>query len=274
MPELPEVKHHAEKLSSLCKDLKLESIIIRQGPYMASEKSKYQSFRNSVLEYKPHLITNVKTKGKYMYFVLDGEQYHALGIHHGMEGSWCDDSTNKHIILELHFSIGKTVFFQDSRRFGTFSFLSKDELEEKLRELGPDVFDEIEDCEELKLLIRSTKRIQKKKLCEAIVDQSFISGIGNYLRADIMYQAKLNPVRLINSLLDVELDQLFSAIKSVVKKSYESKATTTGVYTSSIHYGSYEFLIYGKKESPLGSSIESFKDRQKRTVWWVPTHQK
>ena len=274
MPELPEVLHHSEKLSDLFRYFSLQSIVIHRGPYLTSEKEKYSKFREFVFNFQSHQVKDIKTKGKYMYFLLEGDQHYALCIHHGMEGSWCDDPTNKHVILELKFSDDKKIFFQDSRRFGTFALLSEEELKCKLEELGPDVFHELKDWVELRSLIKVTKKIQKKRLCEALVDQSFISGIGNYLRADIMYEAKLDPRRLMNSFSDEELEKLFNAIKSIVNNSYESKATTTGNYKSSIHSGSYEFLIYGKEKCPLGNPVENFKDKQKRTVWWVPIHQK
>lgn len=292
MPEILEVIHHSESLSNLFKGSNLENIVIRQGPYLTSEKEKYSKFREFVSDYKSHKVKDIKTKGKYMYFLFEGEVHYALGIHHGMEGSWCDDPENKHIILEFQFSecennshIYKNnsdkceiefqeVYFQDSRRFGTFEFLSEDELLLKLKKIGPDVFYEIETYPEFLSLVTSTKKIRDKRLCEVLMDQTFISGIGNYLRADIMYESKIDPCKLMKDISGSEIESLFSAIKKIVKISYESKATTTGNYKSSIHSGSYEFLIYGKKESPDGGQVESFKDKQKRTVWYVPTSQK
>jgi len=286
MPELPEVLHHSEKLKESYQDTILESIIIHRGPYLTSEKEKYSKFRELSLKYQPCKVKDVKTKGKYMYFLLEEENHIddtkkstkksgtllntdvALCIHHGMEGSWCTDSENKHIILELRFSKNKSVFFQDSRRFGTFALLSKDELEDKLTALGPDVFHELKNYSEFSSLI--TSKFQKKRLCEVLMDQSFISGIGNYLRADIMYHAKLDPQRLMNSFSEEELEKLYDSIKFIVKSSYDSGATTTGNYKSSVHSGSYKFLIYGKNTCPLGNSVENFKDKQKRTVHWVP----
>ena len=284
MPELPEIAHHAENLSRSLKHKMLDNIVIRQGPYSTSEKEKYLIFRNACEKFKPHFIKEIKTKGKYMYFLLEGDQHYSLGIHHGMEGSWCTDSANKHIILELKYSqknksyskekFPEKIFFQDSRRFGTFSLLSKEELEKKLGELGPDVLRDLDTSKELKDLIDKKYRIQDKRLCEVLMDQSFISGIGNYLRADIMYEAKLDPTRIIDSFSDNEIEKLFDAIKKIVKLSYDSKATTCGNYSSSIHQGYYDPLIYGKKKCPSGGKIECFKDKQKRTVWWVPAHQK
>lgn len=273
MPELPEVRHHSEKLRDLFKKCNLEKIVIHRGPYLNSEKTKYETFRKSVSDYKPHLIKDVKTKGKYMYFLLEGEQYYALGIHHGMEGSWCDDPSNKHIILELVFAENKKIFFQDSRRFGTFSFLSENELQQQLDKLGEDVL-ELQNYPEFWNIIKNNKKIQKRRLCEVLLDQTVVSGIGNYLRADIMYHAKLNPQRIINSLSDEEIKTLYNSIKNIVQKSYDSKATTTGSYSSSIHNGNYVFLIYGRNKCPLGHKVDRFQDKQKRTVWYVPELQK
>ena len=271
MPELPEVKCHAEKLSSLFKGLTLNSFVIHKGPYLTSEKDKYKHFQTQTKEFLPHKVNEILSKGKYLYFLLEGNQYFALGVHHGMEGSWCTDSQNKHIVLELIFSEDKKIFFQDSRRFGTFSLLNEEELKTQLSRLGPDVF-QLENYQQL-LDILKNKKHQKHRLCEILMNQAIISGIGNYLRADIMYHAKLSPHRLISSFSEEEIKTLFSSMKYIVQKSYDSKATTAGNYNSSIHHGNYEFLIYGKKECHQKYKVEYFNDKQKRRVWWVPSLQ-
>jgi len=268
MPEKIEVLFFSKKIKDMCQGKKLLDIIIHKGPYLDSEKEKYSEFRKKANEFSIHKVEDVKTKGKYMYFLLSGK-YHALTVHHGMEGSWCTDPNNKHIIMELKFE-ERSIYFQDSRRFGTFDLLDEADFEMKLLDIGPDAFFEIKSYPELYAMIALDNKVKKKKLCDMLLDQTFISGIGNYLRADIMYHSGLHPEKHVGTLTEEDMEKLFWSMKSILKKCYEQGGTTTGKYNSSIHTGNYQFLIYGKKTSPLGEKIESFKDKQKRTVWWVP----
>ena len=52
------------------------------------------------------------------------------------------------------------------------------------------------------------KRYEEKKIGNLIVDQKVISGIGNYLRADILYQSTISPYRTIKSLNEEDLKNI------------------------------------------------------------------
>jgi formamidopyrimidine-DNA glycosylase len=272
-PEGPEVKHFTEKLNLLLQSYELLKIKIKQGPYFHSDKEKYSKFRHQVENFEPHVIKEIKCKGKWMYMVLYGPQYFAFGLHHGMEGSWCEESSNSHIILKFTFVTdidNKKLYFQDVRRHGTFCLLTEDEFNKKLNELGPSVFDVDEQTfiERFKI-----KRIQNHRLCEVLLDQKVIAGVGNYMRADIMYLSKLSPIRFISSLSTEEISELYKASKKVAWDSYNAKATTVWNYESSIHRGNYDPLIYKKEISPENDPVETFQDKQKRTVHWIPNVQ-
>jgi len=279
MPEGPEIKIFAEQLSDILDGAILNTLKIHRGPYLSSEKSKYKVFRSAVKNYTPHRVTDVKSKGKNLYILLDGDQYASLLVHHGMEGSWCQDPENSHIILELEFTkessvsgSSKQLFFQDSRRFGTFGLLTEKEYTASLARIGPDVYT-IADFIEFQERLRGIKRIQNHRLCEVLLDQAVISGIGNYMRADILYRAGLDPRRTVASLSDGEMCNLYVACFRVAWGSYNCKATTCGNYESAIHRGNYTTIVYGCEECPRGYKVETFVDKKKRTMWWVPSHQ-
>ncbi|RLI44978.1 hypothetical protein DRO61_11475 [Candidatus Bathyarchaeota archaeon] len=271
MPELPEVKIFANRLNFSCKGCEIQSISIVRGPYKENEKERYVKFREQVETFKSHRVTKVKSKGKWLYFELNGPSYAAFGVHHGMEGSWCTNPNNKHAILELVISgehkTSTKIYFQDSRRFGTFLLLTKDELKKELDKIGPDIFKMT--CEEFDIALK-TKRIQDKRLCEVLMDQRVIGGIGNYLRADIMYLARVDPKTEIKDLTDKNKERLYKAIRKVSRTSYKAGSTAVGYYESSIMKGGYQFLVYQKVICPKGKDVETFKDKNGRTVYYVP----
>lgn len=269
-PEGVEIRIFANRLNFSCKGCKMQSIKIVRGPYKENEKKRYVQFREQVETFEPHRVTKVKSKGKWLYFKLNGPSYAALGVHHGMEGSWCTNPDNKHIILEIEISAehktSKKIYFQDSRRFGTFLLLTQDQLNKELDKIGPDIFRMT--FEEFDKSLE-TKRIQQHRLCEVLMDQKIISGIGNYLRADIMYLAKIDPKTEIRDLSDKNKERLYKAIRKVSRTSYKAGSTTVGYYESAIHSGNYKPLVYQKTICPKGKNVENFKDKNGRTVYYV-----
>jgi len=271
MPELPEIKIFANRLNFSCAACQMLSINIVRGPYKENKKEKYKHFRDQVETFRPHRVKKVKSKGKWLYFQLSGPNYAALGVHHGMEGSWCTNPDNKHVILELEVSSedesSNKFYFQDSRRFGTFLLLTKEELRKELDKIGPDVLKM--SSEEFNKALE-IKRIQKHRLCEALMDQRVVSGIGNYLRADIMYLAGADPKTKIQDLTGRDRERLYRAIRKVSRSSYKAGSTTVGHYESAIHSGGYQFLVYQKTVCPEGNGVQTFKDKNGRTVHYVP----
>jgi len=265
-PEGPEIKIFAKKLKASFKGKKLLEIRINhkvKNPYATNPKGRYLSFRERIKGLEPHLVKDVKNKGKWLYFELEGK-FAALGIHHGMEGSWCEDF-NKHVLLSLIFE-DRSIHFQDSRRFATFSLLTEEELSKNLQKIGPDIF--YVNFSTFKKQMK-TRRIQDKKLCDVLLDQAIISGIGNYMRADILYLAQLNPYSIIGEMEDSKFILLWNLCQEIAWESYYQQATTCGNYESSIHTGNYQPKIYGRQKCPKGFKVETAKSKG-RTIHWVP----
>ena len=49
------------------------------------------------------------------------------------------------------------------------------------------------------------------------MDQTKISGIGNYLRSEIMYEAEINPFSYIIDLSETEINNLYKYIISIMQ---------------------------------------------------------
>ncbi|MDQ2854739.1 MAG: hypothetical protein M3R68_00300 [Acidobacteriota bacterium] len=59
----------------------------------------------------------------------------------------------------------------------------------------------------------------------ALLDQRIVAGLGNYLRAEIMFACKLNPWRKVGDLSDRNLKSLRRTIPRLTRLSYEKAAT-------------------------------------------------
>lgn len=88
-----------------------------------------------------------------------------------------------------------------------------------------------------------------------------------------MYLARLDPKVKVGHLTYDQLDNLYNAIITVFTDSISASATTCGYYDSQIHTGNYECIVYKRKFCPLGTKIETFEDKKKRTVYYSPVIQ-
>ncbi len=101
--------------------------------------------------------------------------------------------------------------------FGYAHYAALDQLagHEMTARLGPNVTDLSVD--DLKALLRG----QRKQLKSFLLDQSKIAGIGNAYIHDILFLARLHPLRKIDSLSDAEIEGLWQAIQDGLRPSLE-----------------------------------------------------
>ena len=108
------------------------------------------------------------------------------------------------------------------------------------------------------------------------MDQSVISGVGNYIKSDSLWLAKISPHRKVSSLADDELTRLNRAIRSIMVTSFESGGATIKTYKNfngeNGEYGS-RFLAYNRAIDEDGNEIVKEKTKDGRTTHWSPERQ-
>ena len=163
----------------------------------------------------------------------------------------------------IQFKTGKGVFYKkDVRNFGCMFFCNdKKSLEKKISELGPDLIVETVTKDYLYNKIKNSR--SKKTIAEYLLDQKVLSGVGNYVRADAMYLAGVNPFKNIQELTKKEAENIQKAVKKILRKNY--KCQLKNYYC--------KFIIYGLEFTDKGEPILRTKYKG-RTIHWVPTHQK
>jgi formamidopyrimidine-DNA glycosylase len=114
------------------------------------------------------------------------------------------------------------------------------------------------------------KNLAKKRICEFLMDQKYFSGIGNYLRAEILYDAKISPYRTLGSLNDSEIETLRQKSLDIIYRSYNCKGLTIYTYKDPDgHTGTFVCQVYGRDLDPNGHKVLTFSDKNNRTVHWV-----
>ena len=264
MPEGPEVKRITESLARSIGGTVLNSFQILSGRYHNKlEPHGFELLKNRL----PIGIAGAGCHGKFIFIILEDNS--SIWCTLGMTGGW-KSKEDKHSRLKFCTSSGD-VYFSDSRNFGTLRFTErKEDLISKLKSLGPDMLSqEVNDD----LFLERIRKKKGKKVVEALMDQSVIAGVGNYLKSESLYYAKISPYRTCDSLSDTELKKLNSVIKKITRDSYESGGATIQSYAgfeNEIGEYSRRFAVYNQKKDPEGRNVLKEKTSDKRSTFWVP----
>lgn len=194
--------------------------------------------------------------------------------HLGMTGWWTFNNSSepeRHETAQLPTTSGFAHFI-DPRKLGEFKIMNVREVENKLEQLGPDI-----NGISLEALNKALGARPRSVLGTVIMDQSTISGVGNYLRAEILYTARLDPRRKVASLNAGDYEKLHKAINKVfhevVEAGGESKYTGFGDAGDADTGGSYKPKVYGRTKDKNGREVRADK-MGGRTLYWVPEVQK
>jgi len=109
--------------------------------------------------------------------------------------------------------IAPKVEIWKSREIESHPFLAK---------LGPDVLDPAVTADDFVAQLKHP-RFARRKLAALLLQQEFAAGMGNYLRSEVLYAARLAPLRRVASLDKRETRALAKALLSVSRRSYRSK---------------------------------------------------
>lgn len=238
MPEGPEVTKMTDELRQKFKGSILENITILSGRYTKS---------HFPLIYKTGKIIDICNHGKFIWLKLADNKYIWLTL--GLTG-YFTFRLSKYARIKFETSNG-VFYLDDLRNFGTIRF--KRDVNSKLEQLGPDPLKSKFTYQNF--INTFNKQNPRKKIAIALLDQKFIAGIGNYLRAEILYKCKINPYTQMQSIETSQKKCLFSAIKYISRKSYKGPKI--------------KFKVYRQKYDPYGNVIKAEKIKD-RTIWWVP----
>lgn len=301
MPEINEIRNYADFIKKYAKGKELRTINILSGRYKTHGTFDGYNKLNTLLPLK---LLDVKTKGKLLYIIFDKNIYMLNTM--GLAGGWVGQKPNSDKILfskniqnyssympkdEItqfmknalnHLNIGFefdniTLYFHDSLSFGTVKIIEGiDNLEKKLKTIGPDVMDDSTTLTVFKERILLPKNLPKA-IGIVLMEQNIISGIGNYLRADILYMSKINPFRKVKNLSNEELETIYLNCKILTWGEYSySQAKKLGYINSKTKLPSdynRTFFIYGQESDMFDNKVkkdELFVGSQKRFIYWVP----
>ena len=225
----------------------------------------------------PINIKSINVKGKFSWIELDNDWY--IGITFGMSGGIYYEPTSgvlsdyakisgksiskvdymKHFHIKFEADDGSCFYFGDPRRFGTITISDNlSDLKKKLNSLGPDMLTgELIEDEQFIKIFRGSKYCASN-ICKVLMGQEAISGVGNYIKAEVLYECKINPWALVSDLDDSTLVKLHKAIREIAQAAFKGHGASLYTYTGTRREkGSFQNLlkVYDKSTDPYGNKV-------------------
>lgn len=263
MPELAELKLTADYINSNCGNIK--HVNVKKNPVHKGDELDI-SFTEFTIA--------AESRGKELLLWLkdsNSDQFITLQMTMGMSGHFQVTNTgqeHKHAHLKFYRKDGTTLSFVDVRRFGNW----KQGITWKANR-GPDPTNEPREFF-LNIMTNLTNRAFKKPLYEVLMDQKYFNGIGNYLRAEIIYRAEDVDPFLPAAQQIAKYPKILQLCEDVPNLAYARGGGSIKDWKNPFtdDYSESFFLCYGNKED-----MDSRKDKNGRTFWYdpkwnVPTH--
>jgi formamidopyrimidine-DNA glycosylase len=222
-------------------------------------------------------LTKVERRGKYVLLHLDSGD--ALVTHFGMSGQF--QRGNGRVVIEPHthviltFQQGGDLRFIDPRTFGEMFVTSADELGKvkELQHIAIDPLDQVFTWPSFQYLLAQ----RGAKMKQLLMDQKFISGLGNIYSDEVLFAAGLRYDRLSDTLSSQEVRRLYRAIQETVQDAIKMRGTTLDdeAYVDLFGKpGEYqgELKVYGREGEPCRrcrTPIQTVKVSQ-RTSYFCP----
>jgi formamidopyrimidine-DNA glycosylase len=252
MPELPEVETIKRELEKALLGKKITEVCVYH-PKVIREPS-VEKFKKGL---EGATVKNILRKAKVL--ILELSNGKSLVIHLKMTGQLVYPGNGKTSRVSFHLSDGKTLDFNDQRLFAELRLMEDWRDLKFIQGLGPEPFDiNVENFKEM--------LAQKKtKIKPLLMDQTFISGIGNLYAAEALFRARINPARPANSLSDKEKTLLFNKIKDTLRQAIEHKGSSVDQYVQ-LSGAPGNFVKYHKVYDREGKPCFVCKSPVKRTA--------
>jgi formamidopyrimidine-DNA glycosylase len=273
MPELPEVEIVKQSLKKKIKFKEIKKVTIRNRNLRFKLQKNFGKFL------KNRFVKEISRISKYLILELDNQKY--CIIHLGMSGTihlinkkkqnkftnlsfyQSRKLSEKHNHVELLFSNFK-IIYNDPRRFGYFKIINtQSELKEFFNRIGPEAISENFNLDYLKKkLINKTKNIKN-----LLLDQNFVSGIGNIYANEILFYSKIHPKKKAFQINTNEMNKLVKFSKHVLQQAIRYGGSTIRDFMNakgSIGRFQKEFKVYDRehkkclRENCNGKIIKNF----------------
>ncbi|MBV9389349.1 MAG: endonuclease VIII [Chroococcidiopsidaceae cyanobacterium CP_BM_ER_R8_30] len=219
MPEGPEIRQAADAIAKAVVDRPVTEL------FFAFEHLKpYESKLTGTV------VTDVQTKGKAILLHFNNQL--CIYSHNQLYGKWLVrkaysyPKTNRQLRLAIHNKQNSALLYSASdieviseAQIATHRFLSQ---------LGPDVLDRSVTVEQVSERFQE-QRFRRRLFTSLLLNQHFLCGLGNYLRSEVLFVARVHPERRPVDCHPDQITRLAAAVLSVTYQSYITGGITNDI---------------------------------------------
>jgi len=258
MPELPEVEVVKKSLKKIILNLVIKNVEIH---------NKFLRFPIEVQKIKKMAeakITSIKRRSKYLLINLNNN--FTILIHLGMTGRIIitnsknqrfktsfyynlNENYNKHNHVTITFNKKYKLIYNDIRKFGFIKIIKTNKLKinSHLKELGPEPL-----SKNFNFSYFNKKILNKKKsVKDLLMDQNFVSGLGNIYVNEILFLSKIKPVKKVLNLKRNNIVSIIKNTKKILKKSIKKGGSSIKDFNNiEGKSGNFQqfFNVYGRNQ--------------------------
>lgn len=214
MPELPDVEVFRRFFDAHALGQAIRSVEVRNVKIL--EHTTPEKLERALVS---HSFTETRRHGKHLFAHLDQGPW--LALHFGMTGFlryYASERGIDHTRMLIAFRNGNSLAYDDSRMFGRITLTDSVENYIRAKELGPDALAVSQET------FRELIAGRKTPLKIALMDQRTIAGLGNIYADEVLFQARLHPLRNTRSLSETDLENLYRSVRQVLDRAVKSHA--------------------------------------------------
>ena len=258
MPELPEVEVVKRSLINKTQNLIVKAVKINDG------RLRYKINRRNIKKIIGLKFKRIARRSKYLLFFFNKKI--VMLVHLGMTGKFFfvnrkskkfktsfyydinEKKDEKHDRIIFDLSNNQKLIYNDIRKFGFIKFIKQTNLDQNvhLKNLGPEPLSVKFNMEYFKNYIIGKKKTVK----DLLMDQKFVSGLGNIYVNEILFFSGVRPAKKIKKLKNFEIYKIIKFSKKIISKAIMLGGSSIKDFSSSSgKKGSFQqhFSVYGKK---------------------------
>ena len=257
MPELPEVEVVKRSLEKKILNLIIQKVKINDS------KLRYNVNKEKIYKLKGKKIEKIYRRSKFLIFQLTGKTF--MLVHLGMTGKFFfinkkkkklktsfyykldPEKDSKHDRVIFYLEKNQKLIYNDVRKFGFIKFYNHDKLNKSmhLRNLGPEPLNNGWNSTYFKRYILGRERTIK----DILMDQKFVSGIGNIYANETLFLSSIKPSRKVNKIKDHEIEKIIKNTKKILESSIKLGGASIKDFSNDGKKGGFQqyFSVYGRK---------------------------
>jgi formamidopyrimidine-DNA glycosylase len=271
MPELPEVETTRRGIARFVTGRRIAALTVYEP------RLRWRVADDVPASVAGQRVTGTARRAKYLLITLESG---TLIVHLGMSGSLrvlpADTPRIAHDHYDLRLDSGKTLRFNDPRRFGSLHYTAGDPRQHPLlARLAPEPFDPEFDAD---YLWRITRR-RRASIKQVLMNSRLVVGVGNIYASESLFRSRIKPRRRAQSLTLQEANRLVKAVQAVLSRAIEVGGTTLRDYVGADGEPGYfrqKLYVYeraGKACRVCGSVVRQLT-QQGRSTYYCASCQK